>query len=163
MLSAHRRLAHSRPSSSGLRRFSWQTPPHGRRTASTCGSMPCCIGGGTRRRRAAGSAVVGRGQGESGTQDLGIPVPQPRLPSGSPAPDPRIPSPSFRRSSSTPPRLPLSAVTLRSSVGGWLFSYAAATVITGMAILGAWVYKVSHDYQVRRRREPAPTAIGRRK
>ena len=27
--------------------------------------------------------------------------------------------------------------------GGWLFSYAAATVITGMAILGAWAYKVS--------------------
>ena len=34
------------------------------------------------------------------------------------------------------------------SVGGWLFSYAAATVITGMAILGAWVYTVSHDYQI---------------
>ncbi len=36
--------------------------------------------------------------------------------------------------------------SLGSSLGGWLFSYAAATVITGMAILGAWVYKVSHDY-----------------
>ena len=35
-----------------------------------------------------------------------------------------------------------------SSVGGWLFSYAAATVITGMAILGAWAYKVSHDDQL---------------
>ena len=38
---------------------------------------------------------------------------------------------------------PLSGVP--SSLGGWLFSYAAATVIMGMAILGAWVYKVSHD------------------
>ncbi len=30
-------------------------------------------------------------------------------------------------------------------VGGWLFSYAAATVIMGAAILGAWVHKVSDD------------------
>ncbi len=29
--------------------------------------------------------------------------------------------------------------------GGWAFSYAAATVIMGMAILGAWVYKVSNS------------------
>ena len=36
--------------------------------------------------------------------------------------------------------------TIHSSLGGWLFSYAAATVIMGMAILGAWAYKVSHDY-----------------
>ncbi len=38
--------------------------------------------------------------------------------------------------------------TIHSPLGAWLFSYAAATVITGMAILGAWVYKVSHDYQL---------------
>ncbi len=41
--------------------------------------------------------------------------------------------------------------SLGSSVGGWLFSYAAATVITGMAILGAWAYKVSLGY-------PAPVS-----
>ena len=38
------------------------------------------------------------------------------------------------------------------AVGSWAFSYAAATVITGMAILGAWAYKVSHDSQFATRR-----------
>ncbi len=38
-------------------------------------------------------------------------------------------------------RYPLT--TSHHSLGNWLVSYAAATVITGMAILGAWVYKVS--------------------
>ncbi len=36
-----------------------------------------------------------------------------------------------------------SRLTLNSALGGWLFSYAAATAITGLAILGAWAYKVS--------------------
>ncbi|MEN6451156.1 MAG: hypothetical protein ABFC96_11750 [Thermoguttaceae bacterium] len=35
-----------------------------------------------------------------------------------------------------------------SSLRGWLLSYAAATAIMCVAILGAWVYKVSHDTQV---------------
>ncbi len=39
-----------------------------------------------------------------------------------------------------PPRL-----SLGSSLGGWLFSYAAATVIMAMLALGAWVYKVSSE------------------
>ncbi len=38
--------------------------------------------------------------------------------------------------------------TIHSQLGGWLFSYAAATVLMGMAILGAWAYKVSLDYQL---------------
>ena len=60
------------------------------------------------------------------------------------------PQPSCRRSSSTPAAtLARSVLALSpSSLGGWLFSYAAATVITGMAILGAWVYKVSHDCRI---------------
>ena len=44
--------------------------------------------------------------------------------------------------------LPSPLFSLGRPLGGWLFSYAAATVITGMAILGAWAYKVSHDYQL---------------
>ena len=39
-----------------------------------------------------------------------------------------------------PPRL-----SLDSSLGGWLFSYAAATVIMAMLALGAWVYKVPSE------------------
>ncbi len=36
-----------------------------------------------------------------------------------------------------------SFITHDSDLGGWLFSYAAATVITGMLVLSAWMYKVS--------------------
>ena len=54
-----------------------------------------------------------------------------------PSPEPLIP-PIVLDLSSTLPRTPG-----LFAPGGWLFSYAAATVITGMAILGAWVYKVS--------------------
>ena len=46
--------------------------------------------------------------------------------------------------------MPRLLFSLQSPLGGLLFSYAAATVITGMAILGAWVYKVSHDYPLAR-------------
>ncbi len=43
--------------------------------------------------------------------------------------------------------------------GGWLFSYAAATVIMGVAILGSWMHKVSHDYQLAKvLPSPAPSA-----
>ncbi len=38
---------------------------------------------------------------------------------------------------------PSSFSTGHSDLVGWLLSYAAATVIVGTAILGAWVYKVS--------------------
>ncbi len=45
----------------------------------------------------------------------------------------------------TSPAIPVPAFSLSSSLGGWLFSYAVAMVLTGVAILGAWVYTVSHD------------------
>ncbi len=59
--------------------------------------------------------------------------------------------------------------SIRSPLGGWLLSYAAATVITGMAILGAWLHKVSLDSHiaqeqpllVRRGDEPRPEYVGR--
>ncbi len=44
--------------------------------------------------------------------------------------------------------------SLPSSVGGWLFSYAAATVLMGAAILGAWLYKVSLDSEIARDQPP---------
>ena len=50
---------------------------------------------------------------------------------------------------------PSPVFSLHSPLGGWLFSYAAATVITGVAILGAWVYKVSLTTSRRGRRRPA--------
>ncbi len=43
-----------------------------------------------------------------------------------------------------------------SVLGGWLFSYGVATLLTGVAILGAWAYKVSHDYGVAK---PSPSAV----
>ena len=56
--------------------------------------------------------------------------------------------------------------------GGWLFSYAAATVITGVMLLVLWAWKVSHDYAACRRlrrprppirteTEPEPESVGR--
>ncbi len=52
--------------------------------------------------------------------------------------------------------------TLHSPLGGWLLSYTAATVITGMAILGAWLYKVSHDYQLASPSRPATAIVAER-
>ncbi len=64
--------------------------------------------------------------------------------------------------------------TIGSSLGGWLLSYAVATVLTGAAILGAWFYKVSHDYAINgpwspsmaviqheKQPEPKPQTVGR--
>ena len=84
--------------------------------------------------------------GESPAPSPESPAPSPESPDPSPEspvphPEPLIPPIIIDTSSAV--RFPLS--TIPSSLGGWLFSYAAATVITGMAILGAWVYKVSHD------------------
>jgi hypothetical protein len=45
----------------------------------------------------------------------------------------------------TSPALLSAAFSLSSPLGGWLISYAVATVITAAAILGAWVYKVSNS------------------
>ncbi len=64
-----------------------------------------------------------------------------RDPSDPPVPSPEPPIPPIIINVSPLPPAPLFSTLL--SPGGWLFSYAAATVITGMAILGAWVYKVS--------------------
>ena len=71
-----------------------------------------------------------------------------------PSPEPLIP-PIVIDTSSPAQSPPLSTLF---APGGWLFSYAAATVITGMAILGAWAYKVSHDYRARRDSRP-PTPV----
>ena len=60
--------------------------------------------------------------------------------SGSP---PAAPIPPIIIDTTGSPHTPIFSLT--SSVGGWLVSYAAATVLTGMAILGAWAYKVSQD------------------
>jgi hypothetical protein len=43
----------------------------------------------------------------------------------------------------TGPTIHYPLFTTQSPLGGWLFSYAAATVIMCVAILGAWAYKVS--------------------
>ncbi len=59
-----------------------------------------------------------------------------------PGPEPFIPPIVIDTSSPVPPSL----FSIHSPLGGWLISYGVATVLTGMAILGAWAYKVSHDY-----------------
>ncbi|MEN6449241.1 MAG: NPCBM/NEW2 domain-containing protein [Thermoguttaceae bacterium] len=45
--------------------------------------------------------------------------------------------------------------TFRSSLGGWLTSYAAATVITAVAILGAWMYRIAHEGRVAKTPSPS--------
>ena len=74
------------------------------------------------------------------------PIPSPLLrrlnrqsPTRTSDPEPLIPPIIIDTSSALPS--PYSA--FGSSLGGWLVSYGVATVITGMAILGAWAYKVS--------------------
>ncbi len=81
-------------------------------------------------------------------------------PNGSPAPrspdsEPLIPPIAIDTSSTI--HYPL--FTIHSSLGGWLVSYAAATVITGLAVLGASLYKVSHDYQVAGPARPSSTVV----
>ena len=87
-----------------------------------------------------------------------------------PGPADSVPFPFIVVDSSGP--LTASRFALDSSLRGWIFSYAAATVITCMAILGAWVYKVSHDYQLvkylsppasslQKTVEPEPACVGR--
>ncbi len=94
---------------------------------------------------------VGLGVGDSGfgAADSELPQvrsPQSRVPSPeSPALEPELLIPPIIIDTSSPLSAP---AAFPFTVGGWLFSYAAATVITGMAILGAWLYKVSLDYQL---------------
>ncbi len=85
--------------------------------------------------------------------------------SAAPAPEPLLPPIIIDTSGPVPSPL----FALGSTVGGWLFSYSAATVIMGMAILGAWLYKVSLDSKIaqdqsllaQRGAEPKPEYVGR--
>ncbi len=45
--------------------------------------------------------------------------------------------------------------------GGWLFSYAAATVLVGVAILGAWMHRVSLDYELAKDLPPPAPSVPR--
>ncbi len=82
-----------------------------------------------------GAASAGRPCHPSEIASRNSEAPSPSLPV--PGPEPLIP-PIVLDLSSTLPRTPG-----LFAPGGWLFSYAAATVIMGVVILGAWVYKVS--------------------
>ena len=72
------------------------------------------------------------------------------------SPEPLIPP--IIIDTSTPGPAPL--VSTFFAPGGWGFSYAAATVITVMLVLGAWVYKVSLHGEVAMG-PPAPLHIDR--
>ncbi len=65
-----------------------------------------------------------------------------RHPSDAPDSEPLIPPIII----DTSPALPSSVFS--SSLGGWLLSYGIATVLMAAAVLGAWVYTVSHDNQL---------------
>ncbi len=61
---------------------------------------------------------------------------------------------------STPPGSPL--FFLNPSLGGWLFSYSAATVITGVLVLIFWMWKVSLRDEVAESPRPAmPPSVAR--
>ncbi len=49
--------------------------------------------------------------------------------------------------------------SLHPFVGSPLFCYAAATLITGAAILGGWLYKISHEYPLGGGPQPAIAAV----
>ncbi len=69
----------------------------------------------------------------------------------------------------TSPTIHYPLFTIHSSLGGWLFSYGVATVLMGVAILGAWAYKVSLEAEIARDQprpapqgdEPKPEYVGR--
>jgi hypothetical protein len=108
-----------------------------------------------------GAASAGRPCLQSDIESRISEVPSPGLPV--PGPEPLIP-PIILDLSSTLPRTPG-----LFAPGGWLFSYAAATVITGVVILGTWAHKVSvsRDYQFAGPSsppavpEPTPEYVGR--
>ena len=87
-----------------------------------------------------GSGFRIRQSGDSAIRRSGSAAELPQFPVAQSSPEPLI-APIIIVDQSPTGHYPLS--TSHSSLGGWLFSYAAATVIMGMAILGAWVYKVS--------------------
>ncbi len=51
---------------------------------------------------------------------------------------------------------------LRPSLRGWLFSYAAATVVTGVMLLVLWTWKVSHQQELAVLPPAAPPPAGER-
>ncbi len=69
----------------------------------------------------------------------------------------------------TSPTIHYPLFTIHSSLGGWLFSYGVATLLMGVAILGAWTYKVSLEAEIARDQaqpapqgaEPKPAYVGR--
>ncbi len=109
-------------------------------------------------------AAVERNEG-SGVRGQGSESPNPKSqipnrqilhhPSDVANPEPLIPPIVIDTSSTI--HYPLFAI--HSSLGGWLVSYAAATVLTGAAILGAWLYKVSHDYPAAEPSRPSVAAV----
>ena len=103
------------------------TPPTWTCTAGCCGGSARADGGGT--PKAEWPVMI-----HLRTRAMPLLLPKSRRP---PAVSPII----IR----TSPALPSGAFSLSSPLGGWLLSYAVATVITGAAILGAWVYKVSQE------------------
>ncbi len=95
-------------------------------------------------RRGTAEAVEGSA---AGAQGLAFADQQPEMipdPQVTPAPAPLIPPIVIHASDAVPTVFSFSM----SHLGGWLISYGAATVIVGMAILGSWVYRVSHDYRI---------------
>ncbi len=83
-------------------------------------------------------AAVESGVGVAVESGVGAAVELP-LQFDAPEPEPLIPP--IIIDASPAPLTPF--FSLHSSLGGWLISYGAATVLVGAAILGAWVYKVS--------------------
>ncbi len=99
---------------------------------------------GLHRIRGEGQEAGGLGSGSSrlGLRDFTFPS------SDSPGKSPEPPSPDSEPLIApiiiqTSPDLPSPFFSLSSSLSDWLLSYAAATVIVGAAILGAWAYKLS--------------------
>jgi hypothetical protein len=92
----------------------------------------------------------GLGMRDSDSSNFQIPSPQSPVP-GTQSP---VPAALGTEVSSLPiiiepsPTIHYPLFTTHSDLGGWLLSYAVATLLTGVALLGAWAYKVSHDYQL---------------
>ncbi len=91
------------------------------------------------------------GAADLGAAHVGAAVQLPhQLELGSPSPEPLIPPIIIDTTSTT--HYPL--FTIHSPLGGWLVSYAAATVITGVMLLVLWAWKVSQQDELAK----APTA-----
>ena len=92
--------------------------------------------------RGSGFGVRDSGFGIGVQSDVGAAVELPHHPaleSRSPSPEPRTPP-------FIPSLSPLPSPLSSPFVGGPVFSYMVATLILGVMLLGAWAYKVTHDY-----------------